>query len=168
MLFPTIEFSLFLLFSLSIWIFIPQNKLRLIALITFNFFFYSFLNPVLILYLIGWTFVIWISGKFLKLRYLIIGLSILQLIFWKAVDAKFIHFSSLITPLGVSFFTFQGLTYLFARMRLPKNKKEEHIEQYWNFFKLFAFIGFFQKCFSFIQNFIKTLEASPEYIKWKE
>lgn len=143
MLFPTIEFSLFLLFSLSIWIFIPQNKLRLIALITFNFFFYSFLNPVLILYLIGWTFVIWISGKFLKLRYLIIGLSILQLIFWKAVDAKFIHFSSLITPLGVSFFTFQGLTYLFARMRLPKNKKEEHIEQYWNFFKLFAFIGFF-------------------------
>jgi alginate O-acetyltransferase complex protein AlgI len=145
MLFPTIEFVIFALFSLSLWLFIPKDKLALKTgiLCFFNLFFYGFYKPEMVLYLLGWSTIIWLSGKYLKWRYLIIGFAILQLVFFRAVDAHLITFSPIATPLGISFFTFQGLTYLFARMKLPKDKPEQYLDNPWNWFKIFAFTGFF-------------------------
>ena len=51
-------------------------------------------------------------------------------------------------PLGISFFTFQGLTYLFALEKIPSQKENLHIHSSWEFLKLFAFIGFFPTVFS--------------------
>lgn len=148
MLFPTLDFTVFALLTLTIWLSINNQKSKLISLVLFNTIFYSYYNPGMVLYLISWSFLIFISGHLLKLKYLFIGFAILQLAFWKAVEAKFIPFTSIGTPLGISFFTFQGLTYLFARMKLPVTKPEQHLDTNWGFFKTFAFIGFFPTVFS--------------------
>jgi alginate O-acetyltransferase complex protein AlgI len=147
LLFPTVEFIPFFLFSFIVWLSI-QPKHKTTALVLFNTLFYGLYSITMLSYLISWTLLLWICGKQLKWRYLLIGLSVFSLIFWKAIDAKFIILNSVSTPLGVSFFTFQGLTYLFARMGLPKNKLEQHIEQPWGFWQLFAFVGFFPTVFS--------------------
>lgn len=143
MLFPTLEFSIFALLSLSVWLIFSKEQAKLPLLIIFNICFYSYYNPSLIFYLIAWTCLIWLAGKYLKLSYFIIGVAILQLVFWKMIEAKFFEFHPIATPLGISFFTFQGLTYLFARMKLPSHRPEEHIENSWSLAKTFGFIGFF-------------------------
>lgn len=148
MLFPTIEFTIFALLSLTVWSFFEKVSNKIFLLILFNAIFYSFYNPGMLTYLLIWTFIIYLSGYFLKWRFLIIGFAILQLAFWKSVEAKFITFNAFGTPLGISFFTFQGLTYLFARMGLPKHKLEQHLSENWSFLKTFAFIGFFPTVFS--------------------
>lgn len=146
MLFPTIEFVLFFFICFSLWLYPTKdiNK-KTILLSVFNIVFYSYHNPYLLLYLIAWTSLIYIVGKKQKLLYLAVGFGIIQLIFWRSVEAGYIAFNSFSTPLGISFFTFQGLTYIFAKMGLPKTKPEEHIsnDENWCLIKLFAFIGFF-------------------------
>ena len=156
MLFPTIEFLMFFIFSFFIYSFVKTEKQKIISISIFNLIFYSFLhltsftnlfdffyNNSTTIYLIFWSFLIYWSGKNLNIKFFIIGFSILQLIYWKSVDAGFISFKPISTPLGISFFTFQGLTYLFARMKLPEKNIEQHINESWNFLKVFAFIGFF-------------------------
>lgn len=148
MLFPTIEFALFALFTLSIWLWVEKSSLRLSLLVLFNALFYSYYNPGMTLYLFAWTGLIYVAARFSSLKVAAIGLAILQLVFWKAVDAKFIAFHSFGTPLGVSFFTFQGLTYLFAKMKFPAHRTDLHLDDNWSIMKLFAFIGFFPTVFS--------------------
>lgn len=147
LLFPTIEFVMFFILSFSIWVCIKQNQ-RLPALVLFNVIFYGVYSLQMLVYLFIWSFLLWLCGKHLKIRHLIIGFSIFSLGFWKAIDAKFLSFNNISTPLGVSFFTFQGLTYIFARMGLPKQKTEEHITSPWDFLEVFAFVGFFPTIFS--------------------
>lgn len=156
MLFPTIEFLLFFLLSFGIYHSVKTEKQKITAIVFFNLIFYSFshLNVFLgfgdfvfhnatTIYLFLWSFLIYLSGKTLKIRFFVIGFSILQLIYWKSVDAGFIDFKPISTPLGISFFTFQGLTYLFARMQLPVRNPEQHIDSPWGFWKVLAFTGFF-------------------------
>lgn len=143
MLFPTIEFVMFALITLTFWLMTSKNNIRLFLLIIFNCIFYSYMNGGLLLYLVAWSGILYLGGKYLNIRYIILSSAILQLVFWKAVEANFISFHSIGTPLGISFFTFQGLTYLFARMKLPKNRPNEYIDTPWEFSKIFAFTGFF-------------------------
>lgn len=156
MLFPTIEFLLFFLLSFGIYHSVTKESHKIFSICLFNLIFYSFfhlnifVSPVdfilqnsTTIYLIAWSFLIYFSGKYLNIKLLVIGFSILQLIYWKSVEAGFIDFKPIITPLGISFFTFQGLTYLFARMKLPQKNPEQHILENWGFWKTFSFIGFF-------------------------
>lgn len=147
LLFPTIEFLIFFVATFTFWLCF-KNKYRLACICVFNLIFYGFYSRSMLIYLLIWSLLLWICGYKLKYRYLLISLSIFSLVFWKAIDAKFINFNSITTPLGVSFFTFQGLTYLFSRMKLPAHKIEEHINEPWSFLKIFAFTGFFPTVFS--------------------
>lgn len=156
MLFPTIEFVLFFLLSFGIYHLVKTESHKIFFIVLFNLIFYSFLhlnifvtptefifNNATTFYLLFWSFLVYYAGKTLNLRFLVIGFAILQLVYWKCVDAGFISFKPIATPLGISFFTFQGLTYLFARMKLPSRNPEQHLENYWGFWKVFAFTGFF-------------------------
>lgn len=156
MLFPTIEFVLFFLLSFGIYHCVKKESHKIFSIVLFNLIFYSFLhlnvfvtpiefifNNATTLYLLFWSLLIYYAGKSLNLRFLVIGFAVLQLVYWKCIDAGFISFKPIATPLGISFFTFQGLTYLFARMKLPVRNPEQHILESWGFWKTFAFIGFF-------------------------
>lgn len=156
MLFPTIEFLLFFLLSFGIYHSVKSENQKIISIVLFNLIFYSFSHldfsssflqfiykNSTTIYLIVWSFLIYWAGKNLNIKFLVIGFAILQLVYWKSVEAGFIEFKPIATPLGISFFTFQGLTYLFARMKLPERNTDQHIEESWGFLKVFAFIGFF-------------------------
>lgn len=145
LLFPTIEFVAFFLITFTLWLSTSQ-RYRLISLVTFNSIFYGIYSIPMLIYLLLWTALLWICGKKLRLRYLTVGGAILSLVFWKAIEAKLFNFHPIATPLGVSFFTFQGLTYIFARLKLPRHKPEEHLNEAWGFWKLF--VGFFPTVFS--------------------
>lgn len=156
MLFPTIEFLIFFLMSFGIYHSVKTENQKIVSIVVFNLIFYSFLhlNPFVsvgefiynnstTIYLIVWSFLIYFAGKHLSSKFFIIYFAVFQLIYWKSVDAGFLEFKPIATPLGISFFTFQGLTYLFARMKLPEKNPEQHIDEPWGFWKVFAFIGFF-------------------------
>lgn len=156
MLFPTIEFTILFLICFLSTSFIKNSINKLNIIIIFNVLFYiaptiynvSNFNDFIyqnssFIYLIFWSFLIYIAGKTKDFRLFVLFFAVFQLIYWKAIDVGFICFKPFITPLGISFFTFQGLTYLFARMGLPKHLPNEHIEENWSFNKIFAFIGFF-------------------------
>lgn len=156
MLFPTVEFVLFFIFVFGIYNFIKNDINKIISIVLFNLIFYSFSkinifvsplefiqNNSTTIYLLVWSLLIYYAGKKLNLRFIIISFAVLQLIYWKSVEAGYLNFTAFYTPLGISFFTFQGLTYLFARMKLPSKDKEQHIDSPWGFWKTFAFIGFF-------------------------
>lgn len=156
MLFPTIEFLLFFFLSFGIYHSVRTEQQKITAIVLFNLIFYSFShlnifvslpefisNNATTLYLLFWSLLVYWAGKTLNIRFFVIGFAILQLVYWKSVDAGFITFKPIATPLGISFFTFQGLTYLFARMKLPVRNPEQHIDNSWGFWKVFAFTGFF-------------------------
>lgn len=147
MLFPTLEFTLFCLLALSIYHLRQHpHSIKLVLIASFNIIFCSYTNPTLVAYLGGWAALLYISSK-LSYKSIIVAIALFQLIFWKAVEAKFLPWHP-IMPLGVSFFTFQGLTYLFALMKFPPHRTQDHIEEPWSFLKIFAFVGFFPTVFS--------------------
>lgn len=156
MLFPTIEFLLFFLLSFAIYHSVKTENQKIFSIVLFNLIFYSFshlnilvspvefiYNNATTIYLLVWSLLIYFAGKTLNIRFFVISFAILQLIYWKSVEAGFLEFKPISTPLGISFFTFQGLTYLFARMKLPARNPEQHLNDSWGFWKVFAFIGFF-------------------------
>lgn len=128
------------------------KRVCLIAL--FNIFFYS--NPGALLYLVAWSALLYISAKFKGSFKFTVLFAILQLLYWKSIEAHFIDYHPILTPLGLSFFTFQGLSYLFAVNGV--SKREDQIKP-WSFFEVFAFTGFFP-----------TIVAGPilRATKWKE
>lgn len=142
MLFPTIEFILFALLTLFIWWHsgIISERKRLVLLSIFNLVFYSNINVLVPVYLLMWVLILYVGSRWWKTGALLFGVG--QLIFWKSIDVQFIELDWR-SPLGLSFFTFQGLTYLFGVWRVPKSKPEYHISEPWSLLKIFAFVGFF-------------------------
>lgn len=129
MLFPTIGFTIFFVIFLAIWRQFGSSisaKEWLLGLATVVF--YGVMHPLMLAYLAGWVVLLKFSESksYFKLG---VGFAILQLIFWKTLEIT-PHPEGWITPLGLSFFTFQGLTYLFQQER-------------WSILRLFAFCGFF-------------------------
>lgn len=139
-----------------------NHKSKYLLLSIANIVFYSFFNIDLVLYLVAWSFLVYFFGreKFVasssKYRYLLFGVSfaVLQLAFWKTYEIipktlinNYFNLSSetnkWLIPLGISFFTFQGLTYLFQRYQLNTSEKVIPQVSEWNFMKVFAFCSFF-------------------------
>lgn len=154
MLFPTVTFTLFFIVFLALWRLFggtPTARERLLAAATVVF--YGSVSGAMLAYLAAWSALLWWGGKSgsfegvsssgarQRFAFVAAGAGILQLVFWKSFElfnkpdlpAPLNHWA---VPLGVSFFTFQGLTYLFQRMRCE-------IEEPWGATRLFAFCGFF-------------------------
>ena len=150
MLFPTIEFCLFFLVFLFFYSFISNNSKKIYLLAIFNIIFYSFFSFFAFLYLLFWSFLLFIYPKikFYKKTTFFVLIAIFQISFWKLYETGLLGIHDWKMPLGISFFTFQGLTYLFALEKIPSQKENLHIYSSWDFLKLFAFIGFFPTVFS--------------------
>lgn len=144
MLFPTIEFTGFFLLFFLMWEAVGTTAVRRQNLLAVgSAIFYAAASPVMLAYLVAWTLVVGIAGRSGKLAVMLgsVGAGVLQLVFWKTFElfprsdlpAAVAHIA---IPLGVSFFTFQGLTYLFQRMKgeLPES---------WPLLRVFAFCAFF-------------------------
>jgi D-alanyl-lipoteichoic acid acyltransferase DltB (MBOAT superfamily) len=148
MLFPTIGFTVFFLLVLTLWpmAHTPAARARFLALASGLF--CAIASPGLLLYVLAWSALLTIAGARRErgAQVALVGLALLQLVFWKAFEAVPrgilpAAVAQWAVPLGVSFFTFQGLTYLFARMRGT-------LEAPWRFEKVFAFCAFFPTIFS--------------------
>ncbi len=168
MIFPTPEFTFFFLAFLAFYALFAQyksftytspqsierytaiaQKKRIDVLCIFNILFYLAYSPKMLVYLLGIVSVVYFAGKYLKTIPAIIAFLVFQIFYWKMVEAKYIiGFNHWSQPLGVSFFTFQALTYLFALKHIPKSKPELHLNDAWRWDKLLAFIGFFPTVFS--------------------
>jgi len=147
MLFPTIGFTLFFLLVLAKW---PSLQLcaRARFLATASGLFCASASPALLCYVACWAGLLTFAGhrKEHAVRVTVVGLALLQLVFWKSFEAvpRGLLPEAVATwavPLGVSFFTFQGLTYLFGRMN-------GSVPDAWRFEKVFAFCAFFPTIFS--------------------
>ncbi len=134
MLFPTVNFALFFFFIFGIaWLLKEQNTARKIFLLLASYFFYATWDPQFLGLLVGCTLAnyglgLWLS-KTRKKGILIFGisvnLSVLGLFkyfnFFSSslcnfLQALHIHVApplvELALPLGISFFTFQGISYI--------------------------------------------------------
>jgi D-alanyl-lipoteichoic acid acyltransferase DltB (MBOAT superfamily) len=118
MLFPTIEFVGFFLLFFFVWeAFGTTARRRQNLLAVASTVFYGAASPVMLLYLAVWSGVLTLAGRSPRRAVALgsVGAGILQLAFWKTFElfprsdlpAPFSHWA---IPLGVSFFTFQGLT----------------------------------------------------------
>lgn len=149
MIFPTFEFVIFFILFLTLWSLCKTEFQRVICLSYFNILFYGFYSSLMLAYLAGWAVLLYFFGRYPKKSFILLIFAIYQLFFWKMVDAK-IWFSEhpILIPLGVSFFTFQGLTYILGILKKPEHLKQYHIEQHWSLLKVFSFVGFFPTVFS--------------------
>lgn len=148
MLFPTIGFTLFFLLVLSIWPSLRTSCARARFLAVASGLFCAIASPVLFCYVASWAALLTFAGKRKEhaVRVAVVGLALLQLLFWKCFETiprgmLPEALAAWAVPLGVSFFTFQGLTYLFGRMN-------GGVPDAWNFQKVFAFCAFFPTIFS--------------------
>lgn len=102
MLFPTIEFLLFFLLSFAIYHSVKTENQKIFSIVLFNLIFYSFshlnilvspvefiYNNATTIYLLVWSLLIYLAGKTLNIRFFVISFAILQLIYWKSVEAGF-------------------------------------------------------------------------------
>ena len=144
MLFPTIEFTGFFLLFFLLWEGFGTTPLRRQNLLAAgSAVFYAAASPFMLAYLVAWTLVLWIAGRNPKRAVALgsVGAGILQLAFWKAFELVPRselppYLAHIAIPLGVSFFTFQGLTYLFQRMK-------GELPEPWPLLRVFSFCAFF-------------------------
>lgn len=149
MIFPTFEFVVFFIFFIALWSFSKTENHRIACICFFNIVFYGFYSPVMLGYLAGWAGLLYLFAKYPRKASWLIVFSIYQIFFWKMIDAKIWSVPSGIgVPLGVSFFTFQGLTYILGVLKKPTHLTQYHIDAPWSFFKVFSFVGFFPTVFS--------------------
>jgi D-alanyl-lipoteichoic acid acyltransferase DltB (MBOAT superfamily) len=149
MLFPTVTFTLFFFVFLSLWQLCGRTaaaRERLLAAGTMIF--YGFLSPAMLGYLAAWSLLLWWGGRTTgsekrskRLAFVTLFAGILQLVFWKTFELFTrsdlpAPLDKWVIPVGVSFFTFQGLTYLFQRMK-------GELTDPWSGLRIFAFCGFF-------------------------
>jgi D-alanyl-lipoteichoic acid acyltransferase DltB (MBOAT superfamily) len=144
MLFPTIQFVGFFLLFILVWEVLGTSATRRQHLIAAaSAVFYACASPVMLAYLAVWSVVLTLAGRSEK-RGVAIGATaagVLQLVFWKSFElfprsdlpTPLSHWA---IPLGVSFFTFQGLTYLFQRMK-------GELPEAWPVLRVFSFCAFF-------------------------
>lgn len=148
MLFPTIGFTVFFFAVLAFWPLMRTTATRTLFLAAASGIFCAVASPALFLYVATWSALLTFAGyrRERGAQITVLSLALLQLVFWKAFETiprgmlpeSVAHWA---VPLGVSFFTFQGLTYLFARMKGT-------IETPWGFTRVFAFCSFFPTIFS--------------------
>jgi alginate O-acetyltransferase complex protein AlgI len=160
MLFPTIDFAVFffILFPLY-WLVRRKKRLRIALLITASYFFYGYWDIRFTLLLFLSSLINWVTGLLVgqdnkRARfYLIIGLCLNLgiLFFFKYTDFVIrsinnfilnrggnysINPIGLILPVGISFFTFQGISYIVDVYRgvTPYKRNFAHIILYISFF----------------------------------
>jgi D-alanyl-lipoteichoic acid acyltransferase DltB (MBOAT superfamily) len=124
MAFPTVEFALFFLIVYTInWYLLPLLRDRKIFLLLASYVFYGSLDlrflPILILSpVLNHFFALFLEKKpgasYKKKLFLVLGiaLNLSVLIYFKYANFFFQLNSDLVLPLGISFFTFQGISYL--------------------------------------------------------
>lgn len=152
MLFHSIDF--FLIFPIVIigHFFIPNNRLRIFFLLIISYVFYMWNSPLNAIYLVFSTLVTYFIGIRIhfskhKKSLLTIGLilNLGLLFFFKAYEPFFpflkdifpkLPYKSFSIPLGLSFYTFQAVSYIFDIYR-------KRIEPETNFFDFSLFHSFF-------------------------
>jgi len=148
MLFPTIGFTVFFFVVLALWPHMRTTAARTGFLAMASGLFCAIASPALLVYVVLWSGLLALAGRCQKrpFQVTVVSGAILQLVFWKAFETipRGLLPESIAqwaVPLGVSFFTFQGLTYLFARMKGTLTAP-------WGFTRVFAFCSFFPTIFS--------------------
>ncbi len=152
MVFSSISFLFFFLPLLFLCYFIIPKKWRNYCLLLFSLIFYYFGEKWYVLLLLFSCFINYICGLFIgknhKKRYLVIGLilNIGLLFYYKYTNFFFSTFSNLfhfhahtlkiILPLGISFFTFQNISYLVDVYRKDVDSQK-------NFFTYCMYIALF-------------------------
>jgi len=160
MLFNSIPFFIFFPIVVMLYFLIPQ-KFRYIWLLIASYYYYMFLNPKYVVFLIFSTIVTYFGGMIVQnasttgKKKLAVAISVLlnlsMLLFFKYSNFISEIFSSicsafglsiaktdfhLILPVGISFYTFQSLSYL-----IDSYRNEVKVEK--NIFKYALFVSFF-------------------------
>lgn len=150
MLFNSVHFAIFFPIVVTLYFLLP-HKFRWILLLIASYYFYMAWIPIYVLLLIASTIIDYISGLFLDKtekeykRKLILGISLLVNLgilftfkyynfFMDSIEKLSIylniplniHYSSLLLPIGISFYTFQTLAYTIDVYR-RKVKPEKHL-----------------------------------------
>ncbi len=160
MLFNSIPFLIFFPLVVLLYFLIP-HRFRTIWLLLVSYYYYMYLNPRYALFLIASTLITYLGGRLIasteatSKKKLFVALSVLLnlffLIFFKyanfltdtfsgllgllGVSCEPVHFN-LILPVGISFYTFQSLSYIIDSYR-GEVKTEKNI------FKYALFVSFF-------------------------
>ncbi|MFT3985747.1 MAG: MBOAT family O-acyltransferase [Lachnospiraceae bacterium] len=155
MLFNSLQFLIFFPIVVLLYFLIP-HKFRYIWLLFASYFFYFCQKPVYVIFLILSTIITWTAGNLLcqtdsahtKNGIVAIGflLNLSILIYFKYTGFLLSLFGNekqlqLLLPVGISFYTFQSLTYIMDCYR--KETEPEH-----NIFKYALFVSFFPNILS--------------------
>ncbi len=158
----SLDFALFLLVVLTLnWMLLPFQTLYRLFLLTASYVFYGALSPVFLVILIHFSIWTWLLGlgigrartsfgrRGLLTVHLIIGLG--GLVFFKYYDLLYESLGfvlagfqahqplpelDLVVPVGISFFTFQGLSYSIDTYRDPERTVRNPLD-------LFNYLAFF-------------------------
>jgi alginate O-acetyltransferase complex protein AlgI len=155
MLFPTLDFALFFLFLFPLyWLVKDNGSMRKGLLIVASYFFYGCWDIRFTLLLFLSSLMNWLIGLEAKKRpILILGVTLnLGLLFFfkytdffiRSINNLFLHFNNemilkpagIILPVGISFFTFQGISYIVDVYRGNTEKKKD-------FADILLYISFF-------------------------
>ncbi len=155
MVFNSEEFLIFFLLVFCIFWFLPKQY-RPLFILCASYFFYGFLEPILVLLLLGVTVASYFiailiskeSRQSIKKIYLFIGISILilPLLYFKYSNFIFGNINTVINtdiprfdiilPVGISFYTFQTASYLIDVYRLS-------LKPCYNFIAFAIYVAFF-------------------------
>jgi len=151
--FNSLEYLLFLFFSIVVLRNCKNAKIFRILLTLLSWFFYSFLNIKLLLLIVLFSVSCWITSNLIysrpkfKKRIVFFGISIvlIQLMIFKYLgwlsqiwfDIYELDFTlKIILPIGISFYSFQAISYF---IDLSKNRNV-YVKDFWN---LSAYLTFF-------------------------
>lgn len=155
MLFNSMQFLIFFPVVVLLYFLIP-HKFRYLWLLFASYFFYMSQEPFYAVFLVMSTIITWISGNLLyrtsskRWKHVIVAagflLTLSFLLYFKYADFLLSLFGSekrlnLLLPIGISFYTFQSLTYIMDcyRGEVPPEK---------NIFKYALFVSFFPNILS--------------------
>ena len=155
MVFSSFEFVIFFTFYL-VFHFIVQTNFRVFLIILGSLFFYSYWEPVFVVFPLLLTFVSWIGGYWLISNFLskssglklpiVITILLIPLTYFKyshflfvelfnsEIDERWLHKGKI--PIGISFITFTAIAYVVEvkRQTFPVEKEFKHVLQYILFF----------------------------------
>lgn len=155
MLFNSLQFIIFFPIVVLLYFLIP-HKFRYLWLLFVSYFFYFFQKPLYVVFLVLSTIITWLAGNLLyqtntlRKKNVIVALGFLLnlsiLIYFKYAGFLMSLFGSekkfdLLLPIGISFYTFQSLTYIMDCYR------KETAPEY-NIFKYALFVSFFPNILS--------------------
>ena len=155
MLFNSLQFLIFFPIVVLLYFLIP-HKFRYLWLLFTSYFFYFCQKPVYVIFLVLSTLITWVAGNLLyqtdsvrkKNGIVAIGflLNLSILIYFKYAGFLLSLFGSekqlnLLLPVGISFYTFQSLTYIMDCYR-------KETEPEYNIFKYALFVSFFPNILS--------------------